>query len=275
VSGGGVSPAAGTGAGAAGRIDVGAGAASAASASAVGGTAGGTPSASAVDVGAGAGVVGGGASVETAVGSSTNLAGGGANVETLGASSEITGSADGAFTGEAGEAAINQTIGADGSAVISGGAGGVAEQRASGDLDVRSQAEQATHAQDLEAKVSVQGGTDAAIAGSGVEDPRDQVQAKVDAVDSARSDAQSTMQDPRGAATARGEDAVNAEVESRAPINPGEARANVEAASSAVHDPQGAVQGRVDVRVDEQEREAQASIGVEGLGTQTPPSPKK
>ncbi|NVB81637.1 MAG: hypothetical protein HOV81_24800, partial [Kofleriaceae bacterium] len=157
--------------------------------------------------------------------------------------------AQGNVSGSAAQAGVKRTIGGEGNAAVSGGAGGVAEARAEGAVQGSAGA---VRGPDAEGSVKMEASS--RVAGS---DPRPEVEARHDAViddknrQQARAqDARDTAADPTGAATGAATD----EAKDRSPVDTGEAKANVNVAADTIKHPTEGVKGQAEVSVDAQVR---------------------
>ncbi len=193
--------------------------------------------------------------------------------------SESAGAQSG-VSGESAEAAMNRTLGGQGTSVMNGGPDALGDSEISG-LEDRpmAQAEYVGRVEKLEALDPQATGEDAVLGGAGAPaseidradqlsfNQRDQVQARVDVATTAHEDAAAAYEDPSGTARAAVQDAATGEAMSRAPVNPGQVEADVDVAMDVTQDPTAAAQSRVEVEAGAELREAARPGGTDGTGT--------
>lgn len=189
--------------------------------------------------------------------------------------------AQGEFSAESAEAGVSRNVGPEGQSVIQGGGAGVAERQVGGVGADTSAARQVARGEELEAKGGVEVVREGAIGQTGYSNPesevaradvlafheKDQLQAKADVADNARTSAEATYADPRGAAKAEASIAANEGIRENSPVDPYAAQADANQAEAAIQNPEVAATSRVDLEVEAKERETAAKVGVDGTGT--------
>ncbi|MEJ7600572.1 MAG: hypothetical protein WKG01_21880 [Kofleriaceae bacterium] len=182
------------------------------------------------------------------------------------------GEVQGNVSGSAVEGHATGAMGAQGSSVMRGGTGGV-------DLDgpdPQREGAKLTSESKLDAVSSTDISADGAVSASGVSDPvgevgraqqlefnqRDQAMGRVNEASDRADDARGVAADPSGAAQGKATDAAFDAGSEHAPVDVGQARADVSVATGAVSDPAAAAEGRVDVEVENRKRDATVKAGV-------------
>jgi hypothetical protein len=182
------------------------------------------------------------------------------------------------------EAGVVREAGYEGKSIGKGGGMGVSERYVPGESQVGSaerKLEVAQRTQGLEARDMREGALDDAYGGAGYDDPeaqlgraeqlelhqRDGLAASTD-VSGDVSQAQRTVANPTGTASARAEATAGREIRERAPVDP-----NV--VSSTAHDPEGAARKRAEAEVAAKKRDATADVEVSASVSTDKPPPKK
>jgi hypothetical protein len=179
---------------------------------------------------------------------------------------------------------VARELGPDATPVASGEVGGVVDTRI-GQIDQpEASVSGAVQGQDLEARRGADRLRDRADAAPDPQgdlaraeklefNERDKALGQVSGVEDKGDDARRIAGDPQAAATTRAEGTALREASERAPLDPDQARADVNVATGTVRDPSGAAEGQLDLEVEDREREAEAQIGISG--TVKPPDPAK